>query len=92
MSGVANQASQTRALTELSRKQGSCAMQGVTKLLKNNYMLLSTRQQASMNLEALLISRLKHLNHATSDREMFSLNHTQGLSLVSLALEENSKK
>lgn len=43
MSGVANQASQTRALTEFSRKQGSCAMQGVTKLLKNNYMLLSTR-------------------------------------------------
>lgn len=42
-----------------------------------------------MSFEALLISWLKHLNRATSAREIFSLSCTQGPSLVSLALEGN---
>lgn len=45
-----------------------------------------------MRFKALMISLLKHLNHATSAREIFSLSCTQGPSLVSLALKENCKK
>lgn len=42
-----------------------------------------------MSFKALLISWLKHLNHATSATEIVSLNCTQGPSLVYLALKGN---